>query len=805
MCEKGRNKKLKKPMRFLAWVLAASMVTTAIPATATPIFASEGTQEVTQLATPTNPEEVCEGFGLSCVNSWSLSLMKGETGKFEVKPNFGNNVTKPVSYQWSYRDDDLGKYVDIPGANTASLDVTGLGYDVEYRVYAVDTCGHHAEKYFKLYHKSGIELSSQKRNYNVTYGESVTMTVNATDKTSGASIVSYQWYKGNGVKIKSATSNKYTVTATDSQSYYCVVKDSIGDEKEIYFKVNPTAGLKVEVDKTSYNVVSGGSQTLSVNATTELEGAALSYQWSAYNKTTHKWDDIAGANANTYVASGITANTKVKCMVTASYNDLEQNISETFILNVTKYGLNVTSNVYNGYGTPFVKVGTPVTFKATAGAGTIVAEYYDRSTFGTKQLAQGADNTFTFTPMVSGETYFRVYINEDRNEKGYINQESKDRYYKSLCAFDAIGTITIGQATTITPPSENGKYVGYEFTTTQTGEYSIITYDQSKELYLACEDGYTREFTTNKENSNDTVFKNTVNLEANKKYYIVDESQGYWSYDENDNGKWVSTATPYALAITNDIKCDHSNTKVKNAVAATCTTAGYSGDIYCKDCDVLVAAGTALPVLGHTASVVNKKAATLKADGYTGDTVCSVCGATISTGTKISKIKSVTLSKSVLTYTGKKLKAKVVVKDSKGKKISSANYKVTYSKNIKSIGVKTVKVTFKGNYSGTKTLKYRIAPKNTSKLTVKAGKKSINVRWKKQASQTTGYQIQYSTKKNFKGAKTITVKKNSTTKTTIKSLKKGTTYYVRIRTYKTVNKKAVASNWSSAKKVKVKK
>lgn len=158
-----------------------------------------------------------------------------------------------------------------------------------------------------------------------------------------------------------------------------------------------------------------------------------------------------------------------------------------------------------------------------------------------------------------------------------------------------------------------------------------------------------------------------------------------------------------------------------------------------------------------------------------------------------------------MTYTGKKLKAKVVVKDRKGKKISSANYKVTYSKNIKSIGVKTVKVTFKGNYSGTKTLKYRIAPKNTSKLTVKARKKSINVSWKKQASQTTGYQIQYSTKKNFKGAKTITVKKNSTTKTTIKSLKKGTTYYVRIRTYKTVNKKAVASNWSSAKKVKVKK
>ena len=798
MCEKGRNKKLKKPMRFLAWVLAASMVTTAIPATATPIFASEGTQEVTQLATPTNPEEVCEGFWLSCVNLGSLSLMKGETGKFEVRTYFESNVTKPVSYQWSYWDEDQSKYVDIPGANAASLDVAGVGYSVRYRVYAVDTCGHSDYAYFDLYHKSGIELSSQKTNYNVTYGESVTMTVDATDKNPGASIVSYQWYKGNGIKIKSATSNTYTVTANDSQTYYCVVKDSVGDEASIHFDVNPTAGLKVEADKTSYNVVSGGSQTLSVNATTELEGTVVSYQWRVYNKSTRKWDDIAGANANTYTASGITANTKVRCTVTASYNDLEQSISRDFTLKVTKYGLNVTSKVYSRWNSAFVKVNTPITFTATAQAGTIVAEWYDKSTYGVKQLSP-TGNDFTFTPTVSGHTWFKAYINEDRDADGHINDDSEDRFWQNLTAFDEIGTITVGAASVVTVPKAD-KYNGYSFTTTQSGKYSFYT-DKNARIILVDEFGTNSVYDMQKQNVSDTLCKETVSLKANKTYYVVIEN-GYYD-DSADEWKELPEGTQIALTITNDVKCSHANTKVKNAVAATCTTAGYSGDIYCKDCDALVAAGTALPALGHTASVVNKKAATLKADGYTGDTVCSVCGATISTGTKISKIKSVTLSKSVLTYTGKNLKAKVVVKDSKGKKISSANYKVTYSKNIKSIGVKTVKVTFKGNYSGTKTLKYRIAPKNTSKLTVKAGKKSINVRWKKQASQTTGYQIQYSTKKNFKGAKTITVKKNSTTKTTIKSLKKGTTYYVRIRTYKTVNKKAVASNWSSAKKVKV--
>ncbi len=68
----------------------------------------------------------------------------------------------------------------------------------------------------------------------------------------------------------------------------------------------------------------------------------------------------------------------------------------------------------------------------------------------------------------------------------------------------------------------------------------------------------------------------------------------------------------------------------------------------------------------------------------------------------------------------------------------------------KNIGKYTVKVTLKGdNYSGTKTCTFEIQPKSTS-LTSRSGqKKAITVKWKKQAKQTSGYQIQYGTKKNF--------------------------------------------------------
>ena len=84
-----------------------------------------------------------------------------------------------------------------------------------------------------------------------------------------------------------------------------------------------------------------------------------------------------------------------------------------------------------------------------------------------------------------------------------------------------------------------------------------------------------------------------------------------------------------------------------------------------------------------------------------------------------------------------------------------------------------------------------------------AGKSTITVKWKK-GSNITGYQVQYSLKKSFASKKTVTVTKVATTKAVIRKLKSKKTYYVRIRTYKTVKGKKYYSAWSKAKAVKVK-
>ena len=86
---------------------------------------------------------------------------------------------------------------------------------------------------------------------------------------------------------------------------------------------------------------------------------------------------------------------------------------------------------------------------------------------------------------------------------------------------------------------------------------------------------------------------------------------------------------------------------------------------------------------------------------------------------------------------------------------------------------------------------------------VKAGKKKLTVTWKKDKN-VSGYQIKIATKKNFKGAKTYTVKSYKTYKKVIKKLKAKKKYFVNVRAYKTVGKSKVYGAYSAVRSCKVK-
>ena len=154
-------------------------------------------------------------------------------------------------------------------------------------------------------------------------------------------------------------------------------------------------------------------------------------------------------------------------------------------------------------------------------------------------------------------------------------------------------------------------------------------------------------------------------------------------------------------------------------------------------------------------------------------------------------------------YDGKAKCPAVTFRNSKGQTVDTYYYDVSYANN-KNVGTATAYVKMKNGYSGTFSFSFLINPKATALSKVTAGKKSFTAKWKKQATQTTGYQLQYSTDSKFNGAKTVTVNKTATVSKAVKKLKAKKKYYVRIRTYKTVSGRTYYSTWSAAKSVKTK-
>lgn len=125
---------------------------------------------------------------------------------------------------------------------------------------------------------------------------------------------------------------------------------------------------------------------------------------------------------------------------------------------------------------------------------------------------------------------------------------------------------------------------------------------------------------------------------------------------------------------------------------------------------------------------------------------------------------------------------------------------------VKGTGKATITVTAKATstYSNcVKKITVYGVPKKPEMKKLTAGKKKFTVQWKKD-KKADGYQVQYSTDKKFKkNVKSVNVSKKNT-KATVKKLKKGKTYRVRMHSYKKINGKKYYSGWGKVKSVKVK-
>lgn len=142
---------------------------------------------------------------------------------------------------------------------------------------------------------------------------------------------------------------------------------------------------------------------------------------------------------------------------------------------------------------------------------------------------------------------------------------------------------------------------------------------------------------------------------------------------------------------------------------------------------------------------------------------------------------------------------------SSNKKVAIINSKGKIT--VKGYGQTTITITAaaKGNFLKTvKKITIKVVPKKQKLKSVSSpGKKKLNISWTKDKT-VTGYEVQFSRRKDFKKETYKRTFKSKASSTKLVSVPNKRTYYVRIRSYKTVGKKKYYGAWSNLKQVKVK-
>ena len=248
-------------------------------------------------------------------------------------------------------------------------------------------------------------------------------------------------------------------------------------------------------------------------------------------------------------------------------------------------------------------------------------------------------------------------------------------------------------------------------------------------------------------------------------------------------------------------KLGHSY-KLISSQKATCTQDGYEKQ-ECERCKKIII--KTIPKTGHKTVIRDKKTATCEGPGYSGDTYCTICQKVLEKGKVTNplghnygqeeRVESTCRQQGHITYKckhcGKKKETLLPLVSHQYKEVKTNH--TTIKKGYKIITTTTWQEcsschnrinkkstnTIKVNKTGIKSLKYK--------------KKKSTVKWNK-VKNISGYQIQYSNKKNMSSPKS---KKTKSTSFSVKGK-----WYFRVRAYKKISGKIYYSDWSSVKRVK---
>ena len=251
-------------------------------------------------------------------------------------------------------------------------------------------------------------------------------------------------------------------------------------------------------------------------------------------------------------------------------------------------------------------------------------------------------------------------------------------------------------------------------------------------------------------------------------------------------GAAIKTCTKCNATVTEKLPAKGHTAVTDKGYPATCTTAGKTDGSHCSVCNTVIKVQTVINATGHKSSGwIVDKAASIGVKGSK-HKECTVCKKVLETAEipALSRISisraSVTLSTSTYAYDGKAKTPFVTVKVGGKTLKKDTDYTVSYSNNTK-VGTATVKITGKGNYTGSVSKTYSIK-NNFKKATVSGistkaftGKnitQSITVKYNgKTLKNGTDYTVSYSNNKKIGTATVKIAGKGSYTGTVTKTFK----------------------------------
>ena len=251
-------------------------------------------------------------------------------------------------------------------------------------------------------------------------------------------------------------------------------------------------------------------------------------------------------------------------------------------------------------------------------------------------------------------------------------------------------------------------------------------------------------------------------------------------------GTKTKTCTKCNATVTEKLPAKGHTAVTDKGYPATCTTAGKTDGSHCSVCNTVIKVQTVINATGHKSSGwITDKAASIGVKGSK-HKECTVCKKVLETAeipalSRISISKaSVTLSTSTYAYDGKAKKPGVTVKLNGKALKNGTDYIVSYSNNTK-VGTATVKITGKGNYTGSISKTFKIK-NNFKKATISGisnksytGKnitQRITVKYNgKTLKNGTDYTVSYSNNKSIGTATVKIAGKGSYTGTITKTFK----------------------------------